>query len=151
MATILSFTHSHPGTPFTPVPNFIEQARSCQHIVNTLAESIEPAERQALSHKLYARLAQLQPGLLDPIPECFIDDFTADTFPANPPRFEPDCTDLCRYCMAVSAVLGEHEESGKTKIALRDLLCELTDYFVAEMLAPRWVGEMAHPDKINYA
>lgn len=151
MATILSFTHSCPGTPFTPVPNFIEQAQSCQHIVNTLAESIEPAQRQTLSHKLYARLAQLQPGLLDPIPECLVDSFSVAKLPANPPRFEPDCTDLCRYCMAVSAVLGEHEESGKTEIALRDLLCELADYFVAEMMAPRWVRETPGADKINYA
>lgn len=143
MATILSFTHSQSGTPFTPVPNFIEQARACEQIVNMLAESVEPVQRQALSHKLYARFAQLQPGLLDPIPECLLDHFAADTLPANPPRFEPDCTDLCRYCMALSAVLGEREEAGKTENALRDLLCELIDYFVAEIMAPRWVRETA--------
>ena len=151
MAMISDFTHSHPGTPFTPVPNFIEQAQSCQHIVNTLAESIEPAERQALNHKLYASLAQLQPGLLDPIPECLIDDFTVNALPEEPPRFEPDCTDLCRYCMAVSVVLSEHEASGRTGTALRDLLCELTDYFVAEMMAPRWISETVGTDNITHA
>ena len=139
MATILSFTHSQPGFPFIPIPDFIEQARACERIATLLAESVEPMQRQVLSHNLHARMAQLQQELLDPIPECLVDSFTVDTLPANSSCFEPDCTDLCRYCMALSAVLGECEAAGKTGNALRDLLCELTDYFVAEIMAPRWV------------
>lgn len=139
MATVLSFTHAQPGFPLIPVPNFIEQARACEYIATLLAESTEPMQHQALSHKLHACLAQLQPGLLDPIPECLVDSFTVDTLPANSSCFEPDCTDLCRYCMALSAVLGEHKAAGNAGNALRDLLCELTGYFVKEMMAPRWV------------
>jgi len=136
MATILSSTHSQ---PFTPVPDFIRQARTCENIVNTLGESDDPIQRQALSNKLHATLSQLQPDLLDPVPLYLTDSFTVDALPEHLPRFEPDCTDLCRYCMVVSTVLAEHDAAGKTGTALRDLLCELTGYFVDEMMAPRWV------------
>ena len=139
MATILSFTHSQPGFPLTPVPDFIEQARTCERIVTRLAESSDPMQYQALSTTLHACLSELQPGLLDPIPDCLIDCFTIDTLPTDSTHFEPDCTDLCRYCIALSIVLAEHQAAGKTGDALRDLLCELTAYFVAEMMAPRWV------------
>ena len=151
MATILSFTHSQPGTPLIPVPDFIEQARACERIVTLLGESSDPLHYQTLSATLHACLSELRPGLLDPIPECLIDSFTADTLPTNSPRFEPDCTDLCRYCMTLSNLLAEPKVAGKTAIALRDLLCELTAYFVDEMMAPRWIRSEEGVNQIQYA
>ena len=84
MATILCSTHSH---PFTPVPDFIQQARTCENIVNTLGESDDPIQRQALSNQLHTTLRQLQPDLLDPIPLYLTDSFTVDVLPEFAPPF----------------------------------------------------------------
>jgi len=151
MATILSFTHSQPGMPFTQVPNFIEQASACERLASELAESHDTARNQVLSNQLYASLALLQEGLFDPIPGCLIDSFTVDALPAESPHFDADCTELCRYCMALSRVLGEQQTDMKTEHVLRDLLCGLTDYFVADMMAPRWVRGAQGTDEIRYA
>ena len=148
MATTLSSTHSQ---AFTPVPDFIQQARTCENIINTLGESDDPIQRQALSNQLHATLRQLQPDLLDPIPLCLTDSFTVDALPECAPRFEPDCTALCRYCIVLSTVLAEQDAAGKTGTALRDLLCELTGYFVDEMMAPRWIRSEEGVSQIQYA
>jgi len=151
MATFLSFTHSQPGTPFTPIPNFIEQASICERIARELAESSDIAHNQVLSNQLHACLNQLQTELLDPIPTCLIDSFTVETLPAESPHFDADCTELCRYCMALSTVLGEQQTDAKTAQILRDLLCGLTDYFVEGMMAPRWMRGAQGTDEISYA
>lgn len=139
MATTLSFFHSQAGTPFIPVPDFIVQAEACERLADALAESADPLHSKALCDRLHASLLQLEPTLLEPIPEHLADGFTANTFPIDIPRFEPDCTDLCRYCLTLTALLSGRESVPEAGNVLRDLLCELTRYFVDEMEAPRWV------------
>ena len=151
MAAILSFIHPQPGIPLSPVPNFIEQARACERIANSLGESHYATRNQALCNQLHACLSLLQPELLDPIPTNLIDCFTVDTLPAESAYFDADCTELCRYCMALSAILSKHHTDAGTERTLRDLLCNLTAYFVEDMMAPRWVRGAKGVEKINYA
>jgi len=57
MATTLSSTHSQ---PFIPVPDFIQQARTCENIINTLGESDDPeplTQHTPPPHTLCARSA----------------------------------------------------------------------------------------------
>ena len=151
MAKIVSVTHPQPDILLTPVPDFIEQARACEQIASVLGESHDSARNQALCNQLHACLTQLQPGLLDPIPTSLIERFTVDTLPAESAYFDADCTELCRYCMALSAVLGKQQTDSGTERTLRDLLCHLTAYFVEGMMAPRWVRGTKGVEKINYA
>ena len=151
MATILSFTHSQPGTPLIPISNFIEQARACERIVSALGESRDTAWNQALCSQLHACLVQLQPGLLDPIPTSLIDSFTVDALPANAPCFDADCTDLCRYCIVLSALLGEDKIDAEKANTLRDLLCGLSTHFVEGMMAPRWIRGANGVNESKYA
>lgn len=134
----------------TSIHNFIEQASTCEQLAITLGESSDIALNKTLCEQLYACLAQLKPGLLDPIPPGLTDNFTVDALPAESPHFDADCTELCHYCMALSAVLGKHALDAKTEHTLRDLLCGLTGYFVEEMMAPRWVRGAEGLDEIKY-
>ncbi|HKS32410.1 MAG TPA: hypothetical protein VJS14_01670 [Enterobacteriaceae bacterium] len=151
MTTILNFTWSQPDIPLRPFPSFIEQARTCSRLASALGESSDTAWNQALSSQLHACLAQLQPGLLEPIPTNLIDSFTVDMLPTESPYFDADCTELCRYCMALSKVLTEHRTDAETADILCDLLCGLTGYFVEDMMAPRWVRGAEAVNEIRYA
>lgn len=135
----------------TTIRNFIEQASACEQLSITLGESSDITLNKTLCEQLHARLAQLKPGLLDPIPPDLTDDFTVNTLPAESPHFDADCTELCNYCMVLSAVLGKYELDAETEHTLRDLLCGLTGYFVEEMMAPRWVKGVEGVDEIKYA
>lgn len=151
MATITDITHSQPDFQLTPVPNFIEQARTCEQLAISLGESSDMTRNQTLCNQLHASLARLQPELLEPIPMRLVEFFTADALPAKQPYFDADCTELCRYCMALSVVLGEQQAGTETEYALRDLLCGLTTFFVEGMLAPRWVNSAEGMDEIKFA
>lgn len=82
---------------------------------------------------------QLQPGLLDSIPTHLIESLTVDTIPADYPRFEPECTELCRYCLALTQTLAGQGITSETGKQLSGLLYDLTNLFAAEMKAPRWL------------
>lgn len=151
MTAILSLTNSQPDISLIPVPSFIEQAQTCDQLAIALGESSDSAWNQTLCNQLYAALEQLQPGLLDPIPASLVDRFTVDSPPANAPQFDADCTELCRYCMALSTVLCDDRHDAATEHALRDLLVGLTAYFVEGMMAPRWVKGTAGMNAIQYA
>jgi len=151
MTTILSLTHSQPDFPLIPVPNFIDHAQTCDQLASALGESDDTSWNQTLCNQLYASLEQLQPGLLEPIPTGLIDRFIVDTPPANSPYFDADCTELCRYCMALSTVLCDDRHDAETELALRDLLVGLTAYFVEGMMAPRWVKGAKGIDAIPHA
>lgn len=150
MATVLSYTCSQLNTPHTAIPSFIDHAQTCDHLASALGESDDTTWNQTLCNQLYASLEQLQPGLLEPIPTGLIDHFIVDTPPANSPYFDADCTELCRYCMALSTVLCDDRHDADTELALRDLLVGLTAYFVEGMMAPRWVKGAEGIDAIAY-
>lgn len=139
MATILSFTHSSPGIPLTLIPDFIVQIEACEHLADALEQIDDPAQYLLLCEKLHACLAQLQPTLFEPIPANLTDSFTADTLPVDFPRFEPDCTDLCRYSMTLTQILAGNGLSSETQRQTEGLLYELISFLAAEMKAPRWL------------
>lgn len=93
----------------------------------------------ALCARLNACLTLLQPTLLDPVPPHLIESLTVDTLPANSPRFEPECTELCRYCLALTQTLAGQGFYSEMEKHLSGLLYELISYFAAEMKAPRWL------------
>lgn len=88
--------------PFNAATDFTVLASHCE----TLIESKDIALKMALCGRLNAALTLLQPTLLEPVPPHLIESLTVDTLPANAPQFEPECTELCSYCLALTQTLA---------------------------------------------
>ena len=127
------------SAPFNATTDFTVLADYCARFAETLIETDDPALRLALCGRLHAALALLQPTLHDPIPPHLIESLTVDTLPANSPEFGPECTELCRYCLALTQTLAEQGFSSEKEKQLSCLLYDLINYFAAEMKAPRWL------------
>lgn len=139
MATTLNQTHPLLTIPFSAATDFTVLAEHCKHFAKTLAESNDPALKMAICGRLSTCLTLLQSTLLDPIPESMRDSLTVDAFPVSFPRFEPDCTELCHYCLALTQILTTQGLLPETRNYLSCLLCDLILYFSAEITAPRWI------------
>lgn len=139
MATIPTRTHPLLTVPFSATTDFTVLADYCEHFAQTLAEDDDHTLKMALCGRLNACLTLLQPGLLDPIPAHLIESLTVDTVPADHPRFEPECTQLCGYCLALTETLAGQGLASETQKQLSGLLYELTWFFAAEIKAPRWL------------
>lgn len=139
MATIPTRTHPLLTVPFSASMDFTVLADYCEHFAQTLTEDDDPTLKMALCGRLNACLTLLQPGLLDPIPEHLIASLTVDVPPDDYPRFEPECTQLCGYCLALTETLAGQGLASETQKQLSWLLYELTRLFTAEIKAPRWL------------
>lgn len=139
MATILTTTHPLLAVPFNAATDFTVLASHCENFAETLIESHDPVLKMALCGRINACLTLLQPTLLDPVPPHLIESLTVDTLPALSPRFEPECTELCDYCLALTQILAGQGFSSETQKHLIGLLYDLINYFAAEMKAPRWI------------
>ncbi|MDM2738262.1 hypothetical protein OGY35_23200 [Citrobacter sp. Ct235] len=139
MATTLTPIHPLLAIPFNAATDFTVLANYCENFAETLIENDDPALKMALCGRLNACLTLLQPTLLEPIPPHLIESLTVDTLPATAPRFEPECTELCHYCLALIQTLAGQGFSSETGKYLSWLLYDLINYFAAEMKAPRWL------------
>ncbi|AKE12422.1 hypothetical protein [Serratia liquefaciens] len=139
MATTPIQTHPLLAVPFNAATDFTVLADRCENFAATLIENDDPTLKMALCGRLNACLTLLQPTLLDPVPPHLIESLTVDTLPASSPRFDPECTELCRYCLALTQTLAGQGFSSETEKYLSWLLYDLINYFAAEMKAPRWI------------
>ncbi|EAY2063394.1 hypothetical protein AH562_09600 [Salmonella enterica] len=139
MATILTQTHPLLAVPFNAATDFTVLASHCESFAETLIESNDPTLKMALCGRINACLTLLQPTLLEPVPTHLIESLTVDTLPATTSRFDPECTELCHYCLALTQTLSGLGFASETEKHLSCLLYELINYFVAEMKAPRWL------------
>lgn len=139
MAMIPAETHPLLAISFNAATDFTVLADHCEKFAETLIENNDPALKMALCGRLNACLTLLQPTLLEPIPPHLVESLTVDTLPASFPRFEPECTELCRYCLALTQTLEGQGFSSETEKQLNCLLYDLINYFAAEMKAPRWL------------
>lgn len=139
MATTPIQTHPLLAVPFNAATDFTVLASHCENFAETLIENDDPALKMALCGRLNAALALLQPTLLDSIPPHLVESLTVDTLPANSPESGPECTELCRYCLALTQTLAEQGFSSEKEKQLSYLLYDLIHRFVAEMKAPRWL------------
>ena len=139
MATIPIQTYPLLAVPFNAATDFTVLADHCETFAETLIESNDPTLNMALWGRLNACLTLLQPTLLEPVPPHLIESLTVDALPANSPRFEPECTELCRYCLSLTQMLAGQSFYSEMEKYLSCLLYELIKYFAAEMIAPRWL------------
>lgn len=139
MATIPTQTHPLLTVSFNAATDFTVLAGHCETFAETLIESNDPTLKMALCGRLNACLTLLQPMLLEPVPPHLIESLTVDTLPANSPRFEPECTELCRYCLSLTQMLAGQGFYSEMEKHLSCLLYDLINYFAAEMKAPRWL------------
>lgn len=139
MATILTQTHPLLAVPFNAATDFTVLAGHCETFAETLIESNDPTLKMALCGRLNACLSLLQPTLLEPVPPHLVESLTVDTLPVSPPRFDPECTELCHYCIALTQTLSGQGFASETEKHLSWLLYDLINYFAAEMKAPRWL------------
>ncbi|ESE86526.1 hypothetical protein [Salmonella enterica] len=139
MATIPTQTHPLLAIPFNAATDFTVLAGHCETFAETLIESKDPILKMALCGRLNACLTLLRPTLLEPIPPHLVESLTVDTLPANSPRFDPECTELCRYCLALTQMLAGQGFYSEIEKHLSCLLYELINYFAAEIKAPRWL------------
>lgn len=124
---------------FNAATDFTVLAGHCENFAETLIESNDLTLKMALCGRLNACLSLLQPTLLEPVPPHLIESLTVDALPANSPRFEPECTELCRYCLSLTQMLAGQGFYSEMEKHLSGLLYELINYFAAEMKAPRWL------------
>lgn len=102
MATILTQTHPSLAVPFNATTDFTVLANHCEIFAETLIESNDTALKMALCGRINTCLMLLQPTLLEPVPPHLVESLTVDTLPATTPRFDPECTELCHYCLAIT-------------------------------------------------
>ena len=139
MATIPTQTHPLLAVSFNAATEFTALADHCEDFAETLIENDDPILKMALCGRLNACLTLLRPTLLEPIPPHLAESLTVDALPANSPRFEPECTELCDYCLTLTQILAGQGFSPETEKQLSGLLYDLINYFAAEMKAPRWI------------
>lgn len=139
MATIPTQAHPSLAVPFSATTDFTILASHCENFAETLIESHDLTLKMALCGRINTCLTLLQPTLLEPIPPYLVESLTVDTLPATTHRFEPECTELCRYCLAITQTLSGLGFASETEKHLSCLLYELINYFAAEMKAPRWL------------
>lgn len=139
MATIPTRTHPLLTVPFSATTDFTVLADHCERFAQTLIEDDDPTLKMALCGRLNACLTLLQPGLLDPIPAHLIESLTVDTPPEDLPRFVPECTQLCGYCLALTHTLAGQGLASETEKHLNWLLYDLINVFTAGIKAPRWL------------
>jgi hypothetical protein len=139
MATFPTQTHPLLTTAFNARTDFTVLADYCENLAETLIENDDPRLEKALYGRLRSCLNLLEPTLLEPIPQHLIASLTVDVLPENAPRFEPECTELCPYCLALTNVLEGKEISADVEKEIRGLLYELMTFFTAGMKAPRWL------------
>lgn len=138
MATIPIQTYPLLAVPFNAATDFTVLAGHCETFAETLIESNDPTLKMALCGRLNACLTLLQPTLLEPVPPHLIESLTVDAL-LQIPRFEPECTELCRYCLSLTQMLAGQSFYSEMEKYLSCLLYELIKYFAAEMIAPRWL------------
>ena len=99
--THISLRHPESYFPCPSVPPRISPywPIAAETFAETLIESNDPTLKMALCGRLNACLTLLQPTLLDPVPPHLIESLTVDIL-LQIPRFEPECTELCRYCLS---------------------------------------------------
>lgn len=139
MATIPTQTHPLLAVPFNAATDFTVLAEHCENFAGTLIESNDPTLKMALCGRINASLMLLQPTLLEPVPEHLVESLTVNAPPEDFPRFTPECTELCNYCLALTQTLAGTGFSSETEKYLSWLLFDLLSYFSAEMRAPRWL------------
>ncbi|EHR8838486.1 hypothetical protein ABJ851_002962 [Shigella flexneri] len=139
MATTPTQIHPLLTVPFNAATDFTVLANHCENFAETLIESNDPTLKMALCGRINACLTLLQPTLLDPVPPHLVESLTVDTLPISYPRFEPECTEICNYCLALTQTLAGQGFSSETEKYLSWLLYDLINYFAAEMTAPRWL------------
>ncbi|EBP3213071.1 ash family protein [Salmonella enterica subsp. enterica serovar Portland] len=139
MATTPTQIHPLLTVPFNAATDFTVLANHCENFAETLIESNDPTLKMALCGRINACLTLLQPTLLDPVPPHLVESLTVDTLPTSYPRFEPECTEICNYCLALTQTLAGQGFSSETEKYLSWLLYDLINYFAAEMTAPRWL------------
>ncbi|OMP95556.1 hypothetical protein [Raoultella terrigena] len=139
MATIPTQAHPLLAVPFSATTDFTVVVGHCETFAETLIESNDPALKMALCGRLNACLTLFQPTLLEPVPPHLIESLAVDTLPASSPRFDPECTELCRYCLAITQTLLGLGFASETEKYLSWLLYYRINCFAAEMKAPRWL------------
>ncbi|EIX6434260.1 ash family protein [Salmonella enterica] len=147
MATTLNQTHPLLNISFNAATDFTVLASHCENFAETLIESNDIALKMALCGRINTCLTLLQPTLLEPVPPHLVESLTVDVVPAESPRFGPECTELCNYCLALTQTLAGQGFSSETEKYLSWLLYDLINYFAAEMKAPRWLRT---PDGVKF-
>ncbi|ECE0502470.1 hypothetical protein HB82_08455 [Salmonella enterica subsp. enterica] len=139
MATTPIQTHALLAVSFNAATDFTVLANHCENFAETLIESNDPSLKMALCGRINACMTLLQPTLLEPVPPHLVESLTVDSLPVSSPRFEPECTELCHYCIALTRTLSGLGFASETEKHLSWLLYDLINYFAAEMKAPRWL------------
>lgn len=139
MATTLNPDHPLFSVSFSADTDFTVLADHCALFAEILIESVEPVQKLALCGRISACLTLLQSALSDPVSPHLVESLTTDILPADIPRFNPDSTELCNYCLTLTHVLAGQGFGSQTAMYLTWLLYELLDYFRTDLKAPRWL------------
>ncbi|WP_286809559.1 MULTISPECIES: hypothetical protein [unclassified Leclercia] len=139
MTTTPGFSHALFTTAFDHTTDFTDLADNCERFVDVLVECEDPVQKMALCGRLAARLALLQPMLLDPVPEHLKASLTVDDLPLEAPRFDPEIDQLGRYCQLLTQLLLSRSLSAGDERVAGDLLQDLVGFYSDTLKAPRWL------------
>lgn len=134
------WTHPLLFTEFDPSLDFVDVATQCEELAASALESEHLETQHDLYQRLHTCLAQLQPTLLDPIPDDRMAEFTVSVLPDCRPAMETESELLCEYCLALSKLLSGQPLSIRVEETLQGLLYELTCFLSDTILAPRWIN-----------
>lgn len=128
-------------TPLAISMDLFQILDCCQQHADALIENHDNTERMALCGRLFAGLEMLKSSLIAPLPEHLIQRLTADV--AEPDNYRcPLSTDsetLREYCMALTMLLLQNQQSPEQEEHITGLLFELINVLAEDLKAPRFI------------
>ena len=116
----------------------------CEHYAEHLLENKNLTERMALCSRLLAGLEVLKSALKTPLPDYLIEKLTLKESEVSI-YYNPMATDsepLREYCVALTIVLLNQQESPEQRQQMTGLLYELITVLAEDLKAPRFIRSL---------
>ncbi|MEW7312682.1 hypothetical protein AB1E22_08155 [Buttiauxella gaviniae] len=128
-------------TPLGATMDLFQVLESCQQHVDALIENDNNTECMALCGRLLAGLEVLKYALKAPLPAHLIERLTVDV--AEPDNYRgalsTDSETLREYCVALTILLLQRQQSSEQEEHITGLLFELVNVLVEDLKTPRFV------------
>lgn len=128
-------------TPLGATHDLFQVLDACQHYVDALIENDDNTECMALCGRLLAALEVLKVALKAPLPAHLIEYLTVDV--AEPDNYRgmlsTDSETLREYCVALTILLLQRQQSPEQEEQITGLLFELINLLVEDLKTPRFV------------
>lgn len=128
-------------TPLGATHDLFQLLDGCQRYADALIENDNNTECMALCGRLLAGLEVMKGTLKAPLPDHLIKRLTVNNIDADDYRcpISTDSETLREYCVALTIVLLNHQESAEQKAHITGMLFEMVNLLVDDLKAPRFI------------